>query len=106
MTSDDDRTLRLRTGTTDEVKGERRQLSCQVGATSRDLTEKIEVKVTNKGDRPVQVLVKEYMQRWTNWVVQEESIKGKQVGPVAREFRVKVPANGSKTITYTVQYSW
>ncbi len=106
VTSDDDRTLRLRTGTTDEVKGERRQLSCQVGATSRDLTEKIEVKVVNKGDRPVQVLVKEYMQRWTNWVVQEESIKGKQVGPVAKEFRVKVPANGSKTITYTVQYSW
>ena len=102
----DERTLRLRTGTTEEVKGERRQLSCQMGASTRDLTEKIEVKVVNKGDRPVQVLVKEYMQRWTNWVVPEESVKGKQAGPVAREFRVKVPANGSKTITYTVQYSW
>jgi hypothetical protein len=38
--------------------------------------------------------------------VQEESVKGKQAGPVSREFRIKVPANGSKTITYTVQYSW
>jgi hypothetical protein len=106
VVSDDARTLRLKTGTTEEVKGERRQLSCQMGASTRDLTEKIEVKVVNKGDRPVQVLVKEYMQRWTNWLVQEESVKGKQVGPVSREFRVKVPANGSKTITYTVQYSW
>jgi hypothetical protein len=102
----DDRTLRLRTGTTEEVKGERRQLSCQMGASTRDLTEKIEVKVVNKGDRAVQVLVKEYMQRWTNWVVQEESVKGKQAGPVSREFRLKVPANGTRTITYTVQYSW
>ncbi|HEU5056277.1 MAG TPA: DUF4139 domain-containing protein [Kofleriaceae bacterium] len=102
----DDRTLRLRTGTTEEVKGERRQLSCQMGASTRDLTEKIEIKVLNKGDRAVQVLVKEYMQRWTNWVVQEESVRGKQAGPVAREFRVKVPASGSKTITYTVHYSW
>lgn len=106
VVADSGRSLRLRTGTTEEVKGERRQLSCQMGASTRDLTEKIEVKVTNKGDRPVQVLVKEYMQRWTNWVVPEESVKGVQVGPVAREFRIKVPASGSKTITYTVQYSW
>ena len=106
VVADGDRRLRLRTGTTEEVKGERRQLSCQMGASTRDLTEKIEVKVVNKGDRPVQVLVKEYMQRWTSWVIQEESLKGKQAGPVAREFRLKVPAGGTRTITYTVQYSW
>jgi hypothetical protein len=106
VTAGDERTLRLRTGTSEEVKGERRQLSCQLGATTRDLTEKIEVKVVNRGDRPVQVLVREYMQRWTSWVVQDETVKGRQVGPVAREFRLKVPASGSKTITYTVQYSW
>ena len=106
VVADDGKTVRLRTGTTEEVKGERRVIQCQPGASSKDLTEKIEVKVVNKGDRPAQVLVKEYMQRWTNWVVTEESVKGKQVGPVAREFRIKVPAGGSKSITYTVQYSW
>jgi hypothetical protein len=100
------RSLRLRTGTTEEVKGERRQLTCQPDPSGRQMTEKIEVKVHNKLDRAAQVVVREHMQRWSNWAVQEESIKGKQVGVVSREYRIKVPANASKSLTYTVQYSW
>jgi hypothetical protein len=100
--------VRLRTGTSDEVKGERRQVpgSCQPDPSGRALTEKIEIKVSNGGQRAVQVVVREYMQRWTNWTVKEESQKGTRAGPVAQEYRVKLPPGASKTVSYTVTYTW
>ena len=100
--------VRLRTGTSDEVKGERRQVagSCQPDPSGRALSEKIEVVVKNSGQRAVQVVVREHMQRWTNWTLKDESQKGTRAGVVTQEYRVKVPASGSKTVSYTVTYSW
>lgn len=100
--------VRLRTGASDEVKGERRQVtgSCQPDPSGRALTEKIEVKVTNGGQRPVQVVVREHLQRWSTWSLKEESQKGTRVGLVTQEYRLKLPAGASKTVSYTVTYSW
>ena len=46
------------------------------------------------------------MQRWSNWTMESESEKGDRAGPLAQEWRIKLPKNGSKSITYTVLYTW
>jgi hypothetical protein len=103
-----DGAVRLRTGTSDEVTGERRQVagSCVPDPSGRALSEKIVVKVSNGGQRAVQVVVREHMQRWSNWTLEDESQKGTKVGLVTQEYRVKVPAGGSKTVGYKVTYTW
>ena len=49
------------------------------------MREKIELKLTNTSKRPVQVVVREYMQRWSNWTIESESDKGKRAGQLAHE---------------------
>lgn len=99
-------TIRLRVGSSETVKGERRQLDCRPDDRAKQMREKIELKLTNTSKRPVQVVIREYMQRWSNWSIESESEKGKRAGQLAQEWRVKIPKKGSKTISYTVLYTW
>lgn len=99
-------TARFKIGQSRAIEGERRQLECQPNEQSKELREKIEVVVRNSSDERVEVIVREYMQRWTHWVIEAESVAGVSAGPMSREYRVMVPANGAKTIHYTVLYSW
>ena len=70
------------------------------------MREKIELKLTNTSKRTVEVVVREYMQRWSNWSIESESDKSEKAGPLAQEWRVKLPKSSSKSITYTVLYTW
>jgi hypothetical protein len=98
--------LRVRVGTTEDIKGERRQLECRPDQSGRALAEKIEVKVSNASKKAAHVVVREYMQRWSNWTVSGESVKSRRSGQVAEEYALDIPAGGSKTVTYTVNYVW
>lgn len=98
--------IRLRVGTSETVKGERRQLDCRPDDRAKQMREKIELKLTNTSNKPVQIVVREYLQRWSNWSMESESDKGERAGPMAQEWRIKLPKNGSKSITYTVLYTW
>ncbi len=98
--------VRLKIGSSELIKGERKQVDCRPETQNRQLTEKIEVTVTNKTKRVAEVVVRESMQRWSNWEIESESIKGTRDGTAAREYRLKIPAGGSKSVTYTVRYSW
>lgn len=98
--------IRLRVGHSDMIKGERRQLDCRPDDRAKQMREKIELKLTNTSSRPAQVVIREYMQRWSNWSIESESEKGERAGQLAQEWRVKIPKKGSKTISYTVLYTW
>lgn len=98
--------LRLRGGPAPELGGERRQLECRLDPSGRALREKLEVRVENHGKAAAEVVVREYLYRWTNWRIDQEDVKGVRAGPTAQEWRVRVPAGGSKTLTYTVDYAW
>jgi len=89
-----------------EITGERKQLECRFDDRTRTLREKIEVKVENKSKAPLEVVVREYMYRWMAWKMEAEDEKGSKAAPQTQEYRVKVPASGKKTLTYTVVYSW
>jgi hypothetical protein len=98
---------RIRLATHTELTGERRTSNCTLDERARTLTEKVEVKVENKGKQPVDAVVREFMWRYPVWHIDpaDESTKGSKVAPQTQEYRVNIPAGGKKTITYTVQYS-
>jgi hypothetical protein len=89
-----------------EITGERKQLECRYDDRTRTLREKIELKIENKGKSALDVVAREYMYRWMAWKMEAEDEKGTKAAAQTQEYRVRVPANGKKTFTYTVTYSW
>ncbi|MFT3696342.1 MAG: DUF2642 domain-containing protein [Kofleriaceae bacterium] len=89
-----------------DVTGERRAVSCNYDEHAHVIREKIEVKLDNKSKQAVDVVAREFLWRWTMFRVEDESPKGTKAGAQTEEYRVKLPANGHQTITYTVVYSW
>lgn len=89
-----------------EVTGERKQLECRYDDRTRTVREKIELKIENKGKSALDVVAREYMFRWMAWKMEAEDEKGSKAAAQTQEYRVHVPANGKKTFTYTVVYSW
>jgi hypothetical protein len=96
---------RVRLATHTELVGERKT-TCTVDERARTMTEKVEVKVENKGKQAVDVVVREFMWRFSVWRVDaaDESVKGQAGGNQTKEYRLSVPAGGKKSVTYTVVY--
>lgn len=98
---------RIRLAAHNELLGERHTSNCQLDERARTLSEKVEVKLENKGKTAVDVVVREFQWRYPVWRIDpaDESTKGVKVGQQTQEYRVSVPAGGKKTVSYTVQYS-
>ncbi|MEK7423308.1 MAG: hypothetical protein AAB131_05640, partial [Actinomycetota bacterium] len=89
-----------------DITGERRQIECRYDDRAKQLHERMEVKVKNKGKKAAEVVLREYMYRWGNWSMEAEDVKGLKASSSAQEYRLKIPAGGEETVTYTVLYSW
>ncbi|MCL4225989.1 MAG: DUF4139 domain-containing protein [Myxococcales bacterium] len=98
--------LRLRIGAAPELVGERRQLDCREDPGRRAVRERIEVKVENRGKVAADVVVREYLYRWHNWRIDQEDEPGKRAGASAHEWRLRLPAGATRTLSYTVVYAW
>jgi hypothetical protein len=98
--------VRVRAGVAPEISGERKQLDCRPDPGGRSLRERVEIRVENKSKTPSDVVVREYMYRWSNWRIDQEDEKGVGAGGNAYEWRVKLKAGASKTLSYTVAYTW
>lgn len=89
-----------------DVTGERRAVSCSYDEHAHVIREKIEVKLDNRSKQALDVVAREFLWRWTMWKLEDESPRGAKAGAQTQEYRVKLPAGGHQTITYTVVYSW
>jgi hypothetical protein len=98
---------RIRLASHTELTGERRTSACTLDERARTLSEKVEVKLENKGKQAVDVVVREFQWRYPVWRIDaaDESVKGVRAAPQTQEYRVNVPAGGKKSVTYTVTYS-
>jgi hypothetical protein len=99
-------TVRVKLGDAEQLRGEREPVSCEPDPTGRLLREQIKVTVENQGKAAADVVIREYLFRWRNWKIEAEDVKGVRAGDQAQEYRLKVPAGGSRSVTYTVVYSW
>ena len=101
-----DETLRIFTGNAFDLVGERRQMNYQTDWNGHKIDETFEIKLRNHKKDAAEVRVVEHMYRCDNWTITQKSDDFAKTDSHTAEFRVPVPANGEKTVSYTVHYTW
>lgn len=101
-----DETIRVYTGDSFDLRGERTRTDFKVDEAHDWLDESFEIKLRNHKKEPVEFRVIEHLYRWTNWSITQSSYKFKKTNSQTAEFRVTVPPDGERIITYTVHYTW
>jgi hypothetical protein len=101
-----DETVRLYLGNAFDLKAERRQTDFKVDSSRETATEAFEIRVRNHKKEAVEVRIVEHLYRWTGWKIAVSSDPYDKKDARTVEFRVKVPPDGEKLVTYRVNYSW
>lgn len=101
-----DETVRVRLGNAFDLKGQRRQTDFKVDNSRQTATEAFEIKVRNHKKEAVEVRVVEHLYRWSSWKIGQSSDPYDKTDARTIEFKVKVPPDGEKVVTYRVNYSW
>lgn len=101
-----DETIRLYTGNMFDAVGERKRTSYHLERNAHWMDESFEIKLRNHKKEPMEIRVVEHLYRWTNWDIQKTSDPFNKLDSKTIEFRVKVPPDGEKVVSYTAHYSW
>jgi hypothetical protein len=101
-----DETIRLYTGNVFDAVGERKRTSYHLERNAHWMDESFEIKLRNHKKEPMEIRVVEHLYRWTNWDIPKTSDPFNKLDSKTIEFRVKVPPDGEKVLTYTAHYSW
>lgn len=101
-----DETIRLYTGNVFDAVGERKRTSYTVDHRGRNLDESFEIRLRNHKKEPMEIRVVEHLYRWSNWEITKNSDEFKKLDSQTVEFRVQVPPDGEKVVTYIAHYSW
>jgi hypothetical protein len=101
-----DEMLRLYTGNAFDMTGERSRSDYRADFNGRWMDESFEIRVRNHKPEAVEVRIVEHLYRWTNWDIVKNSDPFQKLDSRTIEIPVQVPANGEKTVSYKVHYSW
>jgi hypothetical protein len=101
-----DETVRVYTGNAFDLIGERRRTDYKLDTDKHTLDESFEIKVRNHKKEPADVRVVEHLYRWITWDVPAKSSTYRKIDSQTIEFPVALAADGEKTISYTVHYTW
>jgi hypothetical protein len=101
-----DETLRIFTGNSFDLVGERRQTNFREDVNQRYVEESFEIKLRNHKKEAAEIRVVEHLYRCVNWDITQKSDDFNKTDSRTAEFRVRVPADTEKTLTYTVHYTW
>jgi hypothetical protein len=99
-------TLRIKLGEAFDVVGERKQLSFAYDEAGKRVTERFEIEVRNRKQAPARVVVREYLYRWSDWTITEQSTPHVRRDASTADFVLDIPADGTRKVTYTVRYQW
>ncbi len=102
-----DETIRVTTGDSFDLVGERKQTNFRVDTADKWIDETFEIKLRNhKKDAPVEIRVAEHLYRWSSWDITAKSDDFVKKDSQTIEFRIPVKPDEERTVTYTVHYSW
>jgi hypothetical protein len=100
-------TVRVTTGNSFDLVGERKQTNFRVDTGDKTMDESFEIKLRNrKKTDAVEIRVVEHLYRWSNWNITAKSDDFVKKDSQTIEFRIPVKPDEEKTVTYTVHYSW
>ncbi|HEY1921553.1 MAG TPA: hypothetical protein VGG44_02215 [Tepidisphaeraceae bacterium] len=101
-----DENVMIKLGSAFDIVGERRQTDFNANFNGHVITESFEIKLRNHKKEAVHVIVKENLYRWNNWEITACSDKWEKQDFRTIHIPVDVPADGEKTVTYSVKYTW
>lgn len=101
-----DETIRIYTGNSFDLSGERRRTNYTVETNKSTATETFEIKVRNHKKEPVEVRVVEHLYRGKNWEIATKSDDYQKKDSQSIEFPATIAPDGEKTITYSAHYTW
>jgi hypothetical protein len=101
-----DETIRLYTGNVFDAVGERKRTYYRIDHNAHWVDESFEIRLRNHKKEPMEIRVVEHLYRWTNWDITKNSDPFNKLDSKTIEFRVRVPADGEKVVTYTTHYTW
>jgi len=99
-------TLRVRLGSAFDVVGERRQVAWQVDRKARWAEETVAIELRNRKREPVEVVARDYLYRWSSWEITSASHEHRKRDALTVDFPVRIPADGTVQVEYTVRYAW
>ncbi len=101
----EDEKVRLYLGDAFDIIGERKQTDFRKLG-ERSIEESYEITIRNHKDEAAEVRVVEHMFRWSEWEITKTTRDYTKTDAGTIEYRLNVPADGEKTIEYTVRYRW
>jgi hypothetical protein len=101
-----DETIRIYTGNSFDLSGERHRTNYTVEPGKNSATETFQIKVRNHKQEAVEVRVVEHLYRGKNWEIVSKSDDYQKKDSQTIEFPVTIAPDGEKTITYTAHYTW
>jgi hypothetical protein len=101
-----DETVRIYTGNSFDLSGERRRTNYAVEPGKSAATETFEVRIRNHKKEPVEVRVVEHLYRGKNWEIVTKSDSFQKKDSQTIEFPVTVAPDGERVITYAAHYTW
>ncbi len=101
-----DETIRVYTGNAFDIVGERRRTDYKLDSDHDWMDESFEIKLRNHKKEAVEVRVVEKLYRWSNWKITQQSNDYNKIDAQTIEFRVQIPPDGERVVTYGVHYWW
>ena len=98
-----DETVRLKVGDAFDIVGEHKRTNFR-RISEKEVEESFEITVKNHKSEDVTVSVIEHL--WADWRITQKSMDFVKRDARTVEFAVKVPKNGSATVTYTARTRW
>ena len=96
----------IRVGQAFDIVGERTQTNFTIDTRIHLITESFKIQIRNHKEQQIKVIIKENLYRWVNWQITEASDEYEKIDARTIHFEVNVPADGERTVTYTVKYTW
>jgi hypothetical protein len=101
-----DETIRIYTGNSFDLSGERHRTNYIVEMNKSMATETFEIRVRNHKKEAVEVRVVEHLYRGKNWEILAKSDGYQKKDSQTIEFPVSIAPDGEKVITYSAHYTW
>jgi hypothetical protein len=98
--------VRIKLGNAFDVVGERRQVNFSMDSGGKVIDESFEISVRNRKKTATQVVVREYLYRWSTWKITAKSHEYSKRDAQTIDFPLSIPADGEVKLTYTVRYTW
>jgi hypothetical protein len=101
-----DETVDVYTGNAFDLTGSRTRTNYEIDNGRRTLDESFKIQLHNHHKQTVEIRVDEHLYRGDTWEITPNSNAFVKLDSHMIEFRVQVPPDGEKDVTYTVHYTW